>query len=155
MHVDELFALAFRVRFKTTHSDGHGVLNKPGSVQSSSYLNQRWRFGHGKAAVGNEFWIMKFLEEQGFGNCKPSDVPMAEGLKFNKAEMPTTAAEEELIFKQLLSERKVGPGSVWPTLTTVAAVRTKYRSVTAGMGGASQTTHPELQGSVSMWASQI
>jgi hypothetical protein len=98
---------------------------------------------------------MKFLEEQGFGNCKPSDVSMAEGLKFNKAEMPTTEAEEELIFKQLLSERKVGPGSVWPTLTTFAAVRTKYRSVTAGMGWASQTTHPELQGSASMWASQM
>ena len=152
MH-EELFAPAFRVRFKSTHSDG--VLNKPGSVQSSSYLNQRWRFGDGKAAVDNEFWIMKFLEEQGFGNCKPSDVPMAEGLKFNKAEMPTTEAEEELIFKQLLSERKVGPGSVWPTLTTFAAVRTKYRSVTAGMGWASQTTHPELQGAVSMWASQM
>ena len=152
MH-EELFAPAFRARFKSTHSDG--ALNKPGSEQTSSHLNQRWRFGDGRAAVDNEFWIMKFLEEQGFGNCKPSDIPMPEGLKFSKAEMPTTTAEEEMIFNQLLAERKVGPGSAWPTVTTFAAVRTKYRSVTAGMGWASQTTHPELQGPVSMWASQM
>ena len=87
--------------------------------------------------------------------CKPQDCPMPEGLKFSKGEMPTTPEQEQQTLRKLLEERKVGPGSVWPAVTTCELSRTKYRSVTAGMGWASQTTHPELQGPVSMWASQM
>ena len=150
---EEHFAPAFKKRFKSTHSDG--VVNAPGQIRTSSCLNQRWRFGDGTASCDNEVWMMKFLEEQGHGDCKPSDIPMAEGLKFNKAEMPTNVEEEEMTFQQLRAEKRVGPGSAWPAVTTCAAVRTKCRSMTAGVGWASQTTHPELQGPVSMWASQM
>ena len=149
---EELFAPAFKARFKSTHSDG--TIGKPDSGPSN-YLNQRWRFGVGTASVDNEFWIRKFLEEQGMTGCKPQDCPMPEGLKLSKGEMPTTPEQEQQILRKLLEERKVGPGSVWPAVTTYELLRTKYRSVTAGMGWASQTTHPELQGPVSMWASQM
>jgi hypothetical protein len=149
---EDVFLPAFKKRFKITHCDK--ALNLAG-VLPTEYLKLRWTHSTGEAKADNSLWIGKFLAEHGHADCKPQLSPMPESLKFDKDEMPTDATQERLIVKQLLAEKKIGPGSTWPAVTNYADVRSKCRSVVGGFGWVAQTSHPELQGAHSMWASQL